>query len=92
MKLLIPVIRKFGGYVIRNIHMMQELMIEQVKINQLDVHSVVKTLPKIELTEGKSPIIVSNLLTPQVLLSLYFNHFLSIIFFLKKVSNYERSL
>ena len=67
--------------------MIQDLEVEQGKKNQVVALTVILTegtLPKIELTEGKSPIIVSNLHTPQVLLSLYFNHFLSIIYLLNK--------
>ena len=47
------VIRKSGGYVLRDILMMHQFQREQVK-NQLVVPTAIETFPKIELTEEKS--------------------------------------
>jgi hypothetical protein len=50
--LLMPVIRKFGGYVLRGILMMHQFQREQGKTNQLVAHTAIMTegtLPKIYL-------------------------------------------
>ena len=52
--LLVATKRKSGGYVLKCILMMLQLVIEHVKSTRLDVHTAIETFPRLELTEGKS--------------------------------------
>ena len=52
--LLVATKRKSGGYVLKGILMMLQLVIEHVKSTRLDVHTAIETFPRLELTAGKS--------------------------------------